>query len=142
MVIEMAKNITSTLLFIVIWLYPTKWKNKFPYLYHNMVRRRKHFVPTLLMMVMTTAALRISLKSRVNHSLTLITLSAVGTTCFSSCCDKDSAIIFTTRRLPERQPSLEMDRVLKTANAASTNGLTCLPKHGGARDNKFWSPIR
>jgi hypothetical protein len=25
-----------------------------------------------------------------------------------------------------------------TANAAGTNGLTCLPKHGRARDNKFW----
>jgi hypothetical protein len=28
-----------------------------------------------------------------------------------------------------------------TANAG-TNSLTCLPKHWGARDNKFWSPIR
>jgi hypothetical protein len=27
--------------------------------------------------------------------------------------------------------------VLTTANAAETNGLTCLPKNGGARDNKF-----
>ncbi|RVE43287.1 hypothetical protein evm_012046 [Chilo suppressalis] len=27
--------------------------------------------------------------------------------------------------------------VLTTANAAGTNGLTCLPKHGGARDSKF-----
>jgi hypothetical protein len=27
--------------------------------------------------------------------------------------------------------------VLTTANAAGTDGLTCLPKHGGARDNKF-----
>ncbi|RVE40846.1 hypothetical protein evm_014504 [Chilo suppressalis] len=27
--------------------------------------------------------------------------------------------------------------VLTTANAAGTNGLTCLPKHGGARDRKF-----
>jgi hypothetical protein len=27
--------------------------------------------------------------------------------------------------------------VLTTANAAGTNGLTCLPKHGGNRDNKF-----
>jgi hypothetical protein len=26
--------------------------------------------------------------------------------------------------------------VLTTANAAGTNGLTCLPKHGGARDDK------
>jgi hypothetical protein len=29
-----------------------------------------------------------------------------------------------------------------TANASGTNGLTCLPKHGGAQDNKFWLPIR
>jgi hypothetical protein len=28
------------------------------------------------------------------------------------------------------------------ANATGTNGLTCLPKHGGARDNKFWSHIK
>jgi hypothetical protein len=28
-----------------------------------------------------------------------------------------------------------------SANVAGTNGLTCLSKHGGARDNKFWSPI-
>jgi hypothetical protein len=28
-------------------------------------------------------------------------------------------------------------RMLTTANAAGTNGLTCLPKHGIARDNKF-----
>jgi hypothetical protein len=28
-------------------------------------------------------------------------------------------------------------RVLTTANAAGTNGLTCLPKYGGARDNTF-----
>ncbi|RVE53247.1 hypothetical protein evm_002080 [Chilo suppressalis] len=27
--------------------------------------------------------------------------------------------------------------VLTTADAAGTNGLTCLPKHGGARDSKF-----
>jgi hypothetical protein len=27
-------------------------------------------------------------------------------------------------------------RMLITGNAAGTNGLTCLPKHGGARDNK------
>jgi hypothetical protein len=26
--------------------------------------------------------------------------------------------------------------VLTTANAAGPNGLTCLPKHGGARDDK------
>jgi hypothetical protein len=27
--------------------------------------------------------------------------------------------------------------VLTTLNATGTNGLTCLPKHEGARDNKF-----
>jgi hypothetical protein len=35
---------------------------------------------------------------------TLIPPSGVGTTCFSSCCDKDSAIIFTTGRLPDVNP--------------------------------------
>jgi hypothetical protein len=35
---------------------------------------------------------------------TLIPLSGVGTTCFSSCCDKDSAIIFTTSLLPDVNP--------------------------------------
>jgi hypothetical protein len=37
---------------------------------------------------------------------------------------------------------LELEWVLTTKNAAGTNSLTCLPNHGGARDNKFWSPIR
>jgi hypothetical protein len=57
------------------------------------------------------------------------TLSGVGTICFSSCCDKDSAIIFTTRRLPDVKPPWNWSG-LTTANAAGTNGLTCLPKHG------------
>ncbi|RVE42914.1 hypothetical protein evm_012442 [Chilo suppressalis] len=35
-----------------------------------------------------------------------------------------------------RGPSVDW-WVLTTANAAGTNGLTCLPKHGGARDSKF-----
>jgi hypothetical protein len=35
---------------------------------------------------------------------TLISLSGVDTTCFSSCCDKDSAIIITTGRLPVVNP--------------------------------------
>jgi hypothetical protein len=36
---------------------------------------------------------------------TLIPLSGVSTTCYySSCCDKDSAIIFTTGRLPDVNP--------------------------------------
>jgi hypothetical protein len=41
-------------------------------------------------------------------------------------------------RLPAgHQPSLKQEGVLTTANAADTNSLTCLPKHGGARDNIF-----
>jgi hypothetical protein len=51
---------------------------------------------------------------------TLILLSGVGTTCFSSCCDKDSAIIFTTGRLPDVN-SLKLALVLTIANAAWTN---------------------
>jgi hypothetical protein len=35
---------------------------------------------------------------------TLSPLSEVGTACFISCCDKDSAIIFTTGRLPDVNP--------------------------------------
>jgi hypothetical protein len=27
--------------------------------------------------------------------------------------------------------------VLKTTNAAGTNGITCIPKHGEVRDSKF-----
>jgi hypothetical protein len=66
---------------------------------------------------------------------TLIPLSGVRKTCFSSCCDKDSAIIFTTGRLTSSL--LETGVGATIANATGTNGLTCLPKHGGARDNKF-----
>jgi hypothetical protein len=47
---------------------------------------------------------------------------------FSSCCDQDSPIIFTTGLTS----TLLETKVLTTANAART-GLTCLPKHGGAR---------
>jgi hypothetical protein len=45
---------------------------------------------------------------------------------------------YTLRRTghnPPRGPSAGW-WVLTTANAAKTNSLTCLPKHGGARDNK------
>jgi hypothetical protein len=38
---------------------------------------------------------------------------------------------------PPRGPSAD-SWVLKTANTAGTNGLTWLPKHGGARGNKFF----
>ncbi|RVE46417.1 hypothetical protein evm_008951 [Chilo suppressalis] len=37
---------------------------------------------------------------------------------------------------PPRGPSADW-WVLTTADATGTNGLTCLPKHGGARDSKF-----
>ncbi|RVE42892.1 hypothetical protein evm_012447 [Chilo suppressalis] len=37
---------------------------------------------------------------------------------------------------PPRGPSADW-RVLTTADAAGSNGLTCLPKHGGTRDSKF-----
>ncbi|RVE43545.1 hypothetical protein evm_011803 [Chilo suppressalis] len=37
---------------------------------------------------------------------------------------------------PPRGPSVDW-WVLTTADAAGTNDLTCLPKHGGARDSKF-----
>jgi hypothetical protein len=69
---------------------------------------------------------------------TLIPLSRVSTTCISSCCDKD---YFYDRPPARRQPFLKLEWVLTIANATGTNVLTCLPKHGGARDNKFWSPI-
>ncbi|RVE47746.1 hypothetical protein evm_007635 [Chilo suppressalis] len=42
---------------------------------------------------------------------------------------------------PPRGPSAYW-WVLTTADAAGTNGLTCLPKHRGARDSNFWSPIQ
>jgi hypothetical protein len=38
---------------------------------------------------------------------TLIPLSGVGTTCFSSCCDKDLAKVFATGRLPDVNPPWE-----------------------------------
>ncbi|CAG9793928.1 unnamed protein product [Diatraea saccharalis] len=38
---------------------------------------------------------------------------------------------------PPRWPNADW-RVLTTANAAGTNGLTCLPKHEVARDNIFF----
>jgi hypothetical protein len=58
--------------------------------------------------------------------------------------DKDSAIVFTTGRLPDVNPPWNWSGYKRQnvgANAAGTNGLTWLPKHG-VRDNKFWSPIR
>jgi hypothetical protein len=59
---------------------------------------------------------------------TLITLSGVGTTCFHH-------VVIKIRHL-------KLEWMLTTANATGTNSLTCLPKHGGARDNNYWSPIQ
>ncbi|RVE46568.1 hypothetical protein evm_008803 [Chilo suppressalis] len=42
---------------------------------------------------------------------------------------------------PPRGPSADW-WVLTTADAAGTNGVTCLPKHGEAPDSNFWSPIQ
>ncbi|RVE51675.1 hypothetical protein evm_003647 [Chilo suppressalis] len=43
---------------------------------------------------------------------------------------------------PPHGPSADW-RVLTTADAAGTNGLTCLVKHEGAQDSIFfWSPIQ
>ncbi|RVE40955.1 hypothetical protein evm_014395 [Chilo suppressalis] len=39
--------------------------------------------------------------------------------------------------VPPRGPSAAHWWVLTTADAAGTNGLTCLPKHGGARDTNL-----
>jgi hypothetical protein len=47
---------------------------------------------------------------------------------FSSCCDKDSAFIFTNGRLPDVNPPWNW-WMLTTANTAGTNSLTFLPKH-------------
>jgi hypothetical protein len=71
-----------------------------------------------------------------SSSSTLITISVVETTCFHH-------VVIKIRQLFLRPAAcltstlLELERVLTTANAARANDLTCLPKHGGARDNKF-----
>jgi hypothetical protein len=44
------------------------------------------------------------LSSLVSYSYPFTTQSGVDTTCFSSCCDKHSAIIYTTGRLPDVNP--------------------------------------
>jgi hypothetical protein len=75
------------------------------------------------------------------NSLTIIPLCGVGTTCLSSCCDKDSAIIFYNQPPARRQSSLGIELVLTTTNVAGTNGLTCLPKHGGAGMINFGHPF-
>jgi hypothetical protein len=65
---------------------------------------------------------------------TLIPLSGVGTTCFHHVVIKTRPLFL--RPAACRQASLKL-WVLTTANAAGTNSLTCLPKHGGARNSKF-----
>jgi hypothetical protein len=73
--------------------------------------------------------------------LTLIPLSGVDTTSFSLCCDKDSATIFTTGRLPDVNPpwrNEKLEWMLTTADAAGTNSLTCRPKHGKQIKNIYF----
>jgi hypothetical protein len=62
---------------------------------------------------------------------------------FLSCCDKNSAIIFTRPAACLASTHLEtgVPRVLTTANATGISSLMCLPKHGEIQNNKFWSPI-
>jgi hypothetical protein len=60
----------------------------------------------------------------------LIALSKVGTTCFHN-------VVIKIRQLFLRPAVCLTSTLLEsgaTANAAGTNGLTCLPKHEGARD--------
>jgi hypothetical protein len=76
----------------------------------------------------------IQLRSPNSLLSTLIPLSGVGKTWFLSNCYKDSAIRYFYDRPPAwRQPSLKLEQLLTTTNAARTNS--------GARNNKFWSPI-
>jgi hypothetical protein len=72
--------------------------------------------------------------------LTLIPLSEIGTTCFYH------TVIWIRQLFSQpaaclTQPPLKLEWLLTTAKATGTKGLTCLSKHGGARDKKFWSPI-
>jgi hypothetical protein len=62
---------------------------------------------------------------------TLIPLSRVGTTCFHYIVIKIRHLFL--RPAASHQPSLKLEWVQTTANAAG--------KHGGARDNKFWTPV-
>jgi hypothetical protein len=96
----------------------------------------------LMMMMMTHDHLRV--RSTALHAIHFSSFSYPYPTkwgwynMFFISCDKDSAIIFTTDRLPDGNPPWKR---LMTANAAGTNGLPCFPKHGGAQDNIFWSAI-
>jgi hypothetical protein len=54
--------------------------------------------------------------------------SGVGTTCFNHVVNR-FCNYFYYRPPAWHQPSLKLEGVLTTANAAGTNGLTCLPKH-------------
>jgi hypothetical protein len=45
-------------------------------------------------------------------------------------------IVYTPGRLSDVNPC-KLESVLTTANAAETNSLTCLPRHGGTQDYKF-----
>jgi hypothetical protein len=70
------------------------------------------------------------------HSPTLIPLSEVGTTCFSSCCDL--ALIFTIGHLPVVNPSWQWSGCYDCK--CSRDQRLNVPSEAflRARDNKFW----
>jgi hypothetical protein len=89
--------------------------------YHNMIRRSKHIVPTPLQ----------GEKVITHHHHQPINVPTTGAQAF--------LWITHIRKKgynPPRGPSACW-WVLMSAKAAGTNGLTCLPKSGGARDDKF-----
>jgi hypothetical protein len=57
---------------------------------------------------------------------TLIPLSEVGTTCFLSCCDKGSAIIFTTGHLPDVNLPWNWSRCSFSSSVANTRNTFIL----------------
>jgi hypothetical protein len=63
----------------------------------------------------------------------------VGTTCFHHVMIKIRHLLL--RPAACLQPFSKLKWILTTVNAAGTR-LTCLSKHGGAWDNKFWSSIQ
>jgi hypothetical protein len=78
-----------------------------------------------------------------HRSLTLIPLSGVGTACFSSMIKIWQLFLWPTACLTSTLLGNGLDTNDSTVDyTARTNGLTCLRNHGGAQDNKFWSPFR
>jgi hypothetical protein len=78
-------------------------------------------------------------RNSINSFFPLIALSGVGTTCFYHVVKRYSHL-FYDRPPALRQLSLGMQRVATTANAAETNGLTCLPSTEGLETINFGHP--